>query len=181
MQHSHTLRRSLLLALTLLAACAASAPGDSSPADESSARGAGLTAAYLTGRYAAIQHDEGFAADQLTRALAADPDNADLRQQAFMATLLAGRPEAVQIAATLPTNPVAQLLLADTDAKAGPLGAGRNPLCRDAAPGTHATVAAAAGGVVAGRRRPCRHRAVHPAAWTWKASGCRRSMPCMPR
>jgi tetratricopeptide (TPR) repeat protein len=119
MQHSHTLRRSLLLALTLLAACAASAPGDSTPSDESSVRGTGLTAAYLTGRFAAMQHDEGFAADQLLRALAADPDNPDLRQQAFMATLEAGRPEAVQIGASLPTNPVAQLLLADSDAKAG--------------------------------------------------------------
>src|SRR5271168_4363285 len=102
MQHSHTLRRSLLLALTLLASCAASAPGDPAATDEPSVRGTGLTAAYLTGRYAAMEHDEGFAADRLVRALADDPNNPELRQQAFMATLIAGRPEAVHIGATLP-------------------------------------------------------------------------------
>ena len=55
----------------------------------------------------------------MLRALALDPNNQELIQQAFVACLMAGRPEAVRLARQLPDNPAAQLLLADVDAKAG--------------------------------------------------------------
>lgn len=74
---------------------------------------------FLAGRFAAMQNDIDLAADQFLRALALDPDNADLRQQTFLACLMAGRPEAVDLAQNLPDNQSAQLLLAGHDALRG--------------------------------------------------------------
>ena len=77
------------------------------------------SAAVLTGRFAASQGDMDTAAQAYQRALAADMDNEDLRQQAFLTTLVAGRPEAERLAGLLGRNQTAQLMLAGRDAKAG--------------------------------------------------------------
>ncbi|MEJ0045065.1 MAG: tetratricopeptide repeat protein [Rhodospirillales bacterium] len=52
-------------------------------------------------------------------ALGSDPANLELQKDAFGLALLAGRPEAEQLATKVPRNPVAQLLLADVSARAG--------------------------------------------------------------
>ena len=59
------------------------------------------------------------AATEFLRALAARPDDADLLQQAFIACLVAGRTEAVQLARQLPDSQAAQLLLGDVEVRAG--------------------------------------------------------------
>lgn len=118
MQHGRTLRQSLLLGLTLLSACAASGPR-ADGAGLPGAAPAGVFSAVLTGGFAASQGDNEIAARDFLSALAADPDNPDLLNEAFIASVIAGRPEAAAIARKLPSNPVAQLLLADQDARAG--------------------------------------------------------------
>ena len=55
----------------------------------------------------------------LHAALAADPDDPELLQQAFLACLIAGRTEAVQLARQLPDSQAAQLLLAEVEVRAG--------------------------------------------------------------
>lgn len=75
--------------------------------------------AYLASHFAAAEGDYGAAAARILAALDADPGHADLRHDAFTLALLAGRPEAPQLAASLPEDPLAQLLLADARARAG--------------------------------------------------------------
>ena len=84
------------LALTLLATGARAAH----PAD------------YLVSQFAAHQGDLPFAAARMQDALAADPSSMELREDAFVLSLLAGSPEAPRLARDLPANPLAQLLLA---------------------------------------------------------------------
>jgi tetratricopeptide (TPR) repeat protein len=122
MQHSRSIRRSLLLVLSLLSACAASSPSSDaagSGAAESRDGRQAVAGAFLTGRFAAMQNDLDFAADEFLRILAVDPDSPDLRQQAFLACLMVGRPEAIRLAQSLPDDQTAQLLLADRDAARG--------------------------------------------------------------
>ena len=69
--------------------------------------------AYLTSQFAASQGRLGLAASQIMVALGADPGSIELQHDAFALTLLAGDPEATTLAADLPQNPVAQLVLAD--------------------------------------------------------------------
>jgi tetratricopeptide (TPR) repeat protein len=59
------------------------------------------------------------AASGIQAALDADPDNNALQRDAFGLSLLDGRPEAAKIATSLPQNPLALLLLADDQARAG--------------------------------------------------------------
>jgi tetratricopeptide (TPR) repeat protein len=121
MQNVRSLRRSLLLALSLLSAGAASEALSSSAvrANPLLARPAGGYGAYLAGRFAQSQNDLGYAATELLAAHRADPANAELLMQAFLGCLLDARAEAVSLAAQLPDSPIAQLLLADQDAAAG--------------------------------------------------------------
>lgn len=79
----------------------------------------GAPGAYLSGRFAASEGDMSKATDLFLKGLKTDPGNPDLQVQAFIAALLAGRPEAASLAGQMPGNPMAQLLLADEDAKAG--------------------------------------------------------------
>ncbi len=122
MQHGRSIRRSLLLALALLSACAASNP---SPHPATAAAGqtrggeSAMAGPFLAGRFAAMQNDLDLAADQFLRALALDPNSPELRQQTFLACLMAGRPEAVDLAQNQPDNQTAQLLLAGHDALGG--------------------------------------------------------------
>ena len=129
------LRRSLLLILSLLSACGAAewAPATMALADSVAATGPSTpgpaprrrapqppgSAALLTGRFASSQGDIDIAAQAYQRALVADMDNEDLRQQAFLTSLMAGRPEAERLAGLLGRNQEAQLMLAGRDAKAG--------------------------------------------------------------
>ncbi len=110
--------RTLLLTAALLSACAA--------ADGGRAGEAGFTpspsnafGAYLAGRFATSESDTATAANSLLAALRADPDQPEVVQRAFIATLLDGRPEAVRLARRLPDNPLAAMLIAGTDAQAG--------------------------------------------------------------
>lgn len=119
MQHARALRRSVLLALSLLSACAASDIGPDDAQVSARAGAPGASGAFLTGRFAALQQDMGHATDDFLTALKTDPDNPELQQQAFLSTFLTGRPDAVRLARTQANNPAAQLLLADTDAREG--------------------------------------------------------------
>lgn len=109
-------RRLTFLAIALLSACAA-AEGDAAARFTPSPSNA--FGAYLAGRFATSISDTRTAADSLLAALRADPDEPEVIQRAFIATLLDGRPEAARLARRLPDNPLAVMLLAGTDAQAG--------------------------------------------------------------
>jgi tetratricopeptide (TPR) repeat protein len=112
-------RRIALLAATLLSACAAAgAPGEGSRRARVEAP-TGAFGAYLAGRFAASETDTAIAADNLLTALRADPDQPEVVNQAFMASLLDGRSEAQRLARRLPENPAAVMLLAGSDVQAG--------------------------------------------------------------
>ncbi len=114
MQHIRAAKRSVLIALTLLSACGASGVTSSRSTDIGGAPGD-----YLAGRFAISEGDYGTAASDLLRAADQEPTNPELTLQAFIASINAGRPEAAKLARRLPDSQVAQLVLADVDAKAG--------------------------------------------------------------
>jgi tetratricopeptide (TPR) repeat protein len=116
MQHARTARRFVLLALTLLSACAASDPSSDTDTGQVPA---GVIGNFLAGRFAMSEGDPSTAADDLLKAMAESPADPELTLQAFIACLNAGRPEAVKLARQLPDSQVAQLVLADVDIKAG--------------------------------------------------------------
>jgi tetratricopeptide (TPR) repeat protein len=124
MQLVKSLRRSVFLALCLLSACAASTPsgGDGASAPRSHAGADTAAGAFLVGLVAGAQSDLDHAADSFNRALQLDPGKRDLEQQAFVANLLAGRPEAVRLAQRQGDNPAALLLLGDAAAASGAWG-----------------------------------------------------------
>lgn len=113
--------RSILLALSLLSACAAAEVTTSGIASTDKPRVAitGATGDYLGGRFAAAEGDISKAATLFLQGLEKDPESADLQQRAFVSALLAHRPEAVTLARQMPNNPTAQLLLGNEDAQAG--------------------------------------------------------------
>lgn len=117
-------QRAGLLALSLLSACAASDPSGAATQSRLGRMAldteqAGGASAFLTGRFAAQEGDSARAAEELLRALASDPTNAEIRQQAFIACVLANRPEALHLARQMPGDQIAVLLLGNYDAKAG--------------------------------------------------------------
>lgn len=113
-----TSSRGALLVLSLLSACAANDFGVDDSGRTSSFKPSGAIGAYLTGRFAVQHADLDVAAERLERA-ARESGVLEVANEAFIAAVQAGRPEAVTLAAGLPGNPVAQLVLADADAKAG--------------------------------------------------------------
>ena len=115
MQHVRTARRSVLLALILLSACAASEPSSSA---NTAPVPAGVYGNFLAGRFALAEGDANTAANDLLKAVAENPGDPDLTLEAFIACLSAGRPEVVKLARQLPDSQVAQLVLADVDVKA---------------------------------------------------------------
>lgn len=121
MQNLHHLGVGSLLALSLLAGCAAANPMPGAPIALHQAHfvPSGVYGDYLVGRFAASNADPNMAADAFMKALAAQPGSRELVQQAFLAAVLSGRPEAVQLARQLPGDPMAQLVLGDQDARAG--------------------------------------------------------------
>ncbi len=109
--------RAILLAASLVSACAAADPSEP-PGPQSRAldQSAGQ---YLVGRFALSRTDLDTAADNLLKALNSDPNNPELQREAFGPAVLDGRPEALALAQKLPSSPAALLLLADADVKAG--------------------------------------------------------------
>ena len=106
-----------LLVLCLLSACAAADPADvPGPASRPIS---GASGQVLAGRFAMGQTDVQIAATNLLAALADDPQNVELRQQAFAAAVMAGRPEALALARDLPASPAASLVLANEDVRNG--------------------------------------------------------------
>ena len=110
--------RAALLVLSTLSACAASDFGFDDAPGRSNFKPSGAFGAYLAGRAAVQRSDLDVAADKLETA-AKDSGVREVFAQAFIAAVMAGRSDAPKLAAELPDNPVAQLVLADTDAKAG--------------------------------------------------------------
>ena len=109
--------RAVLLAASLVSACAAADPAEP-PGPQSRALDPSA-GEYLVGRFALSRTDLDTAADNLLKALQADPNNVALQREAFGPAVLDGRPEALALARQLPSSPAAQLLLADADVKAG--------------------------------------------------------------
>jgi len=95
--------------------------GDQADAGDDDAEpvGSGAFGAFLGGQFALSKDDPSDAAELLLRALRADADNATLQQQTFLACLLAGREEAVPLAAQLHDTSPALLLLGDTRVRGG--------------------------------------------------------------
>ncbi|HVY16532.1 MAG TPA: tetratricopeptide repeat protein [Rhodopila sp.] len=114
MQHIRAAKRFVLIATTLLSACGASGVTSSASTVPNTPVGD-----FLAGRFAMATGDYAMAATNLLRASDQDPKNQELALQAFIACIDAGRPEAVRLARRLPDSQVAQLVLADVDAKAG--------------------------------------------------------------
>jgi len=88
----------------------------------------GLAGAYLAGRQAAYQNDYSAAAEYFTRALARDPSNPALLENATIAHLSAGRidralPIARKITADGPPSQVAQMVMVLDDIDRGAYGA----------------------------------------------------------
>ncbi len=99
--------RAAVAACILLSACAAG-PGGSAPAAATQPDPA--LGAFLAARYADSISDPASAAGFYAIALKADPTNQELVEEGFLAGVLAGSPEAVQLAPRLPGNALASLL-----------------------------------------------------------------------
>jgi len=117
--------RLALLAASLLAACGASGPavvdrsGRNVPSRaESTAQGTAF-GSFLVGRFAAEEQDTRIAADSLLAALRIEPDQGEILQRAFVASLLDGRADALRLARRLPDNASAQLVLFGSDVVGG--------------------------------------------------------------
>ncbi len=123
----------VLLSLTLLSACGeadssrpevlAEAPQPRSTSRISVRRSAAVQplsggyGAYLAGRAALSASDMSEGATRMLQALETDPTNPVLREQAFLAALMDGRPEALTLARQLPRQGGAQLLLLTDEAR----------------------------------------------------------------
>lgn len=110
--------RRLRSALLATAAIMVSAAGET-PASSSAARLSGAFGAYLAGRFAVQSRDLIVAANEFEQALRDDPTVPELTNQAFLAALMSGQAQAPRLAALLPDNPLAQLVLANRDGKGG--------------------------------------------------------------
>ncbi|HVB69715.1 MAG TPA: tetratricopeptide repeat protein [Acetobacteraceae bacterium] len=108
----------LALGLALVAAMVVAAPparaGTAAPGPS-----AGVDADFVAGGFALSQGNPGIAAGYFSHALARRPGDPVLLRRAFDAALMSGSPEALRLAARLPGNDAAVLLLAGTDARAG--------------------------------------------------------------
>jgi tetratricopeptide (TPR) repeat protein len=114
------LGRCVLLALTTLSACAATTPPGLG-ASGGSTSGAGAYGSFLVGQYAASRFDFPAAAAAMQNALTNDPAAASgLAGETFLLELLAGNAgTASALATAVPRDPLAQLLLAGSAARAG--------------------------------------------------------------
>lgn len=111
------IRRSALLVLAVLAGGAANDFGLEDATGISKFEPKGAFGDYMAGRLAVQQGDLDIAADRLHAALAQDAGVPEVANQAFIAAVLAGRPDAARLAMGVADNAVAQLVLANRDAK----------------------------------------------------------------
>ncbi len=111
------IRRSALLVLAMLAGGAANDFGFEDASGVSKFEPKGAFGDYMAGRLAEQQGDLDIAADRLRGALAQDAAVSEVANQAFIAAVLAGRPDAARLATGVADNAVAQLVLADREAK----------------------------------------------------------------
>ncbi len=116
MRYAPLLGRPVLLALTALSACAAT----NAPLSSSGGR-AGAYGNFLIGQYAASRFDFPTSADAMRAAMADDPEARPiLAGRAFLFELLAGNTgAALDLAAQVPKESLAQMLLAAAAARAG--------------------------------------------------------------
>ncbi|OJY77390.1 MAG: hypothetical protein BGP12_02335 [Rhodospirillales bacterium 70-18] len=119
MNHGRSLRRSALLVLSMLSACAAAQPGGGGDMPAAPLTIGSAAAAQLIARHAVAVGDMSEAAQAFDRLAKDAPNDSDLTRQAFLTNLLAGRPEALEFARQLPQFQAAQMLLADNDAGNG--------------------------------------------------------------
>ena len=114
-----------LLAVSLLAGCADGVGGDAADGPVIpglSARPippASPFGQYLVGRFAREAQDTAMAADAMLAAARTLPEQRAFQQEAFMAALLDGRPEALALAAQWPEGLAAQLVLFGADLSEG--------------------------------------------------------------
>ena len=92
----------------LLSACAATNPSGAADASDSAGSAYG---AFLAGQYADARQDPGTAAAFYEQALRADPGNPVLINNGFIAALLAGSSNSVDLARRVPGNALATMLL----------------------------------------------------------------------
>ncbi len=111
------IHRPALLVLAVLAGGAANDFGVEDAPGISTFEPKGAFGAYLSGRLAVQESDLDYAADQLKTALAQDAEVPEVANQAFVAAILAGRPDAARLAMGVSDNAVAQLVLANRDAR----------------------------------------------------------------
>ncbi|PHK93148.1 hypothetical protein CR162_20180 [Pseudoroseomonas rhizosphaerae] len=112
-------RRLVLLAAALLAGCAAGGAPDAASTGVGAPPRVTAAGAYLAGRFAAAETDTAAAANQMLQALRLAPEEEEVLNRAFLATVLDGRPEAVRLARRLPRSELADMLLVGADAMAG--------------------------------------------------------------
>jgi tetratricopeptide (TPR) repeat protein len=128
MQQPRHLTRTSLLVLSLLSACAAAEPRSVGPSADSLAP-SGVDADILIGHVAELQSDPAVAAGAFDKALAVRPNDPELVQQAFVASLLDGRSDAaVSLARQLPDNQIAQLVLVNQEVRASRWAAAKRRL-----------------------------------------------------
>ncbi|MGE4480180.1 tetratricopeptide repeat protein [Acidocella sp.] len=108
--------RAALAACILLSACAAS-PGNGALTPKTPPDPA--YGAFLAARYADSVGDPASAANFYVKALRADPTNQELAEEGFLAGVLSGSPQAMQLAPRLPGNALAALLLGNQAAMNG--------------------------------------------------------------
>lgn len=111
------IRRSALLMLALVAGGGANDFGLDTAHGTSKFEPKGAFGLYLTGRFAVQRSDLELAAERLESTLTQDAGVPDVANQAFLAAVMAGRPGAARLAVSVPDNAVAQLVLADRDAR----------------------------------------------------------------
>ncbi len=114
----HLQRPTLILLAALLGGGASDFAEDDAPG-VSHYTPSGVFGAYLSGRLAAHVNDMDMAADEFAQVMHEDGGVQEVSTQAFITSVLAGRPEAVQQALQQGDNPVAVLMLANQDAAAG--------------------------------------------------------------
>ncbi len=122
MHSMRSFRRLILLSVSLLSACAAAEvtpSGVSSAPQAPPAAVTGAMGAFLGGRHAMAIGDDSLATDLFLKGLQDDPGNPDLSRQAFVAALLAGRPEALTLARHEASDIAGQMLLGNAEAKSG--------------------------------------------------------------
>lgn len=107
------LARSSLLVFTILSA------GIAGPVYGNEPDTTGTFAVFLDGHFAASVGDSDQSASDYLQALTLDPAESALIRRAFEEALLAGRPEAMRLAARLPGNDTAEIALGVTAAQAG--------------------------------------------------------------